>query len=89
MEKPSIPLVYLCSDCSNAAQMANQLAIRLDRTNLAMSCIAARSMDSTSCRCGACESVRRESRARQVVSVAMPSVSDAAVRSGPRHRHIS
>ena len=47
MEKPSIPLVYLCSDCSNAAQMANQLAIRLDRTNLAMSCIAARPGDMT------------------------------------------
>ena len=69
MEKPSIPLVYLCSDCSNAAQMANQLAIRLDRTNLAMSCIAARSMDSTSCRCGANEPAGCKSRARRAASV--------------------
>lgn len=35
------PLVYSCSGCSSAAQMANYLAIRLDRLNLAeMSCIA-------------------------------------------------
>lgn len=35
------PLVYSCSGCSSAAQMANQLAIRLDREGLAeMSCIA-------------------------------------------------
>ena len=35
------PLVYSCSGCSSAAQMANHLAIRLDRDNLAeMSCIA-------------------------------------------------
>ena len=39
--KPGLPLVYSCSGCSSAAQMANQLAIRLDREGLAeMSCIA-------------------------------------------------
>lgn len=41
MGKPATPLVYSCSGCSSAAQMANQLAIRLDRAGLAeMSCIA-------------------------------------------------
>jgi len=41
MENPKLPLVYSCSGCSSAAQMANQLAIRLDRAGLAeMSCIA-------------------------------------------------
>jgi uncharacterized metal-binding protein len=40
MKKP-LPLVYSCSGCSSAAQMANALAIRLDREGLAeMSCIA-------------------------------------------------
>ena len=35
------PLVYSCSGCSSAAQMANYLAIKLDRAGLAeMSCIA-------------------------------------------------
>lgn len=35
------PLVYSCSGCSSAAQMANHLAIRLDRDGAAeMSCIA-------------------------------------------------
>ncbi|UTW49326.1 putative zinc-binding protein [Bacterioplanoides sp. SCSIO 12839] len=35
------PLVYSCSGCSNIAQLANQLAIDLDREQLAeMSCIA-------------------------------------------------
>jgi len=35
------PLVYACSGCSSAAQMANDLALRLDREGLAeMSCIA-------------------------------------------------
>jgi uncharacterized metal-binding protein len=35
------PLVYSCSGCSDAAQLANQLALRLDRAGLAeMSCIA-------------------------------------------------
>jgi uncharacterized metal-binding protein len=35
------PLVYSCSGCSSAAQMANYLAIQLDRLSLAeMSCIA-------------------------------------------------
>lgn len=39
--KSSLPLVYSCSGCSSAAQMANALAIRLDRAGLAeMSCIA-------------------------------------------------
>jgi uncharacterized metal-binding protein len=36
-----LPLVYSCSGCSSAAQMANHLAIRLDRDGVAeMSCIA-------------------------------------------------
>ncbi|OZG72324.1 hypothetical protein BTA51_16450 [Hahella sp. CCB-MM4] len=36
-----LPLVYACSGCSSAAQMANALAVRLDREHLAeMSCIA-------------------------------------------------
>ena len=35
------PLVYACSGCSGAAQMANQMALWLDREGLAeMSCIA-------------------------------------------------
>lgn len=40
-KKNEKPLVYSCSGCSNAAQMANYLAIRLDRLGVAeMSCIA-------------------------------------------------
>ena len=36
-----LPLVYSCSGCSSAAQMANHLALRLDREQRAeMSCIA-------------------------------------------------
>jgi uncharacterized metal-binding protein len=36
-----LPLVYSCSGCSSAAQMANHLAVRLDREGVAeMSCIA-------------------------------------------------
>ncbi|WP_240126323.1 putative zinc-binding protein [Thermomonas alba] len=36
-----LPLVYSCSGCSSAAQMANHLALRLDRAHEAeMSCIA-------------------------------------------------
>ncbi|MFT4920920.1 MAG: putative metal-binding protein [Haloarculaceae archaeon] len=36
-----VPLVYSCSGCSSAAQMANDLAVRLDRERVAeMSCIA-------------------------------------------------
>ncbi len=39
--KTKKPLVYSCSGCSNAAQMANYLALRLDRLGIAeMSCIA-------------------------------------------------
>lgn len=35
------PLVYSCSGCSSAAQMANHLAVQLDRLDVAeMSCIA-------------------------------------------------
>ena len=37
----ALPLVYSCSGCSSAAQLANHLALRLDRAGLAeMSCIA-------------------------------------------------
>src|SRR5688572_3657083 len=36
-----VPLVYSCSWCSSAAQMANYLAVQIDRKGLAeMSCIA-------------------------------------------------
>ncbi|WP_181691610.1 putative zinc-binding protein [Natronomonas sp. LN261] len=36
-----LPLVYSCSGCSSAAQMANDLAVKLDRERVAeMSCIA-------------------------------------------------
>ncbi|MBP6194944.1 MAG: putative zinc-binding protein [Methyloversatilis sp.] len=36
-----LPLVYACSGCSSAAQMANHVAVRLDRSGVAeMSCIA-------------------------------------------------
>ena len=36
-----LPLIYACSGCSSAAQMANHLALRLDRAGAAeMSCIA-------------------------------------------------
>jgi len=41
MKHQSLPLVYSCSGCSSAAQLANHLAVRLDRSGLAeMSCIA-------------------------------------------------
>ncbi|NKQ10014.1 putative zinc-binding protein [Pseudomonas sp. SST3] len=41
MATPRLPLVYSCSGCSNVAQLANTLAVRLDRAGLAeMSCIA-------------------------------------------------
>lgn len=36
-----LPLVYSCSGCSNSAQLANTLAVKLDREGYAeMSCIA-------------------------------------------------
>ncbi len=36
-----LPLVYACSGCSSAAQLSNQMALRLDHAVLAeMSCIA-------------------------------------------------
>lgn len=39
--KQELPLVYSCSGCSSAAQMANHVALQLDRRNAAeMSCIA-------------------------------------------------
>lgn len=38
---PKLPLVYSCSGCSSAAQVANHVALRLDRSGEAeMSCIA-------------------------------------------------
>lgn len=41
MSLTTLPLVYSCSGCSSAAQMANHFALRLDREGLAeMSCIA-------------------------------------------------
>ncbi|HEX8613556.1 MAG TPA: putative zinc-binding protein [Telluria sp.] len=39
--RAALPLVYSCSGCSSAAQMANYLALSLDRSGAAeMSCIA-------------------------------------------------
>lgn len=39
--RDELPLVYSCSGCSNIAQLANQVAIDLDRDCIAeMSCIA-------------------------------------------------
>lgn len=41
MDNKSIPLIYSCSGCSTAAQMANYLAVSLDRAGAGeMSCIA-------------------------------------------------
>ena len=41
MDRSDVPLVYSCSGCSSAAQMANDVAIRLHRDGDAeMSCIA-------------------------------------------------
>jgi len=41
MSKDDHPLVYSCSGCSSAAQLANGLAVRIDRSGAAeMSCIA-------------------------------------------------
>lgn len=41
MSDAPLPLVYSCSGCSNVAQLANSVALRLDRSGLAeMSCIA-------------------------------------------------
>jgi uncharacterized metal-binding protein len=41
MSEKSYPLVYSCSGCSSAAQLANYVAVRLDRLGVAeMSCIA-------------------------------------------------
>ncbi|WP_206955460.1 putative zinc-binding protein [Trinickia acidisoli] len=40
-ERRVLPLVYSCSGCSSAAQMANHVAVQLDRRGAAeMSCIA-------------------------------------------------
>lgn len=40
-DRRNLPLVYSCSGCSSAAQMANHVAVQLDRRGLAeMSCIA-------------------------------------------------
>ncbi|MCW7540732.1 putative zinc-binding protein [Aquabacterium sp. A7-Y] len=40
-DRDHLPLVYSCSGCSSAAQLANHLAVRLDRGGAAeMSCIA-------------------------------------------------
>ena len=40
-DKTNLPLVYSCSGCSNAAQLANHVALQLDRRGVAeMSCIA-------------------------------------------------
>ncbi len=40
-DRSVFPLVYSCSGCSSAAQMANHIALELDRAEVAeMSCIA-------------------------------------------------
>lgn len=39
--KKKLPLIYSCSGCSSAAQMANHIAVNIDRHGIAeMSCIA-------------------------------------------------
>lgn len=41
LDRHRLPLVYACSGCSNVAQLANYIAVRLDREGEAeMSCIA-------------------------------------------------
>ncbi|TRW49650.1 zinc-binding protein [Aliidiomarina halalkaliphila] len=41
LEQASKPLIYSCSGCSNVAQLANDIAVRLSRDGVAeMSCIA-------------------------------------------------
>lgn len=41
MKYPEKPLVYSCSGCSQVAQLANRIAVHLDRSGVAeMSCIA-------------------------------------------------
>ena len=41
VDRKALPLVYSCSGCSSAAQMANHVALQLDRRGAAeMSCIA-------------------------------------------------
>lgn len=40
-DRKTLPLVYSCSGCSSAAQLANHVALQLDRRGIAeMSCIA-------------------------------------------------
>ncbi|MCA1855526.1 putative zinc-binding protein [Massilia oculi] len=40
-DRSTFPLVYSCSGCSSAAQMANHVALELDRREVAeMSCVA-------------------------------------------------
>lgn len=40
-DRKTLPLVYSCSGCSSAAQLANHVALQLDRRAIAeMSCIA-------------------------------------------------
>lgn len=41
MKNSDLPIVYSCSGCSSAAQTANDIAIKMDRADIAeMSCIA-------------------------------------------------
>lgn len=41
MKNPAKPLVYSCSGCSQVAQLANRIAVQLDRSGVAeMSCVA-------------------------------------------------
>lgn len=41
MSRRDLPIVYSCSGCSNVAQLANEVALRLDHAGTAqMSCIA-------------------------------------------------
>ena len=41
MRRGGLPIVYSCSGCSNVAQLANEVAVRLDHAGVAqMSCIA-------------------------------------------------
>lgn len=63
MSDESKPLVYSCSGCSNVAQLANDLAVTLDRENIAeMSCIAGLGGDVKSL-------VRRAKSQRDIIAI--------------------
>lgn len=63
MKNKLLPIVYSCSGCSTAAQMANFVAVQLDRREVAeMSCIAGVGGDVKSL-------VAKATRAGQIVAI--------------------